>query len=380
MLSKKAVDSLPDKPGVYFFKDKTSQILYIGKAKSLKDRVRSYTYKHYKHSKRTRQLVRKIKSVDYQLCGSELEALLVESKLIKEHLPEYNVMQRRYRNYPFIKITLNENFPRIFVTWEIEFDGAKYLGPFSRWDRAEETVDVIHRLFPIRWCDREINSRSRRIPCLKYEVKKCSGPCQGKITNSDYRKLIDTIITLLSGKKEKLITDMEDKMKKASDNLQYEKAIAIRDRIRMIKEVIYRRQFQVNAVDNNNLVAIYPSKDAGSAKLFFIRKGGLAGQRTVPFQNYEENELLEIIADDIERIFFTPYENDSKLVTKNDVDAMNIISRWLYRHRKDQSFVHIKKKRSKADTIQTTSREVKKIIESLDQNEIQLSETVSEIS
>jgi len=380
MLSKKVVDSLPNKPGVYFFKDKESHILYIGKAKSLKDRVRSYTYKHYKHSKRTRKLVRNIKSVDYQLCGSELEALLVESRLIKEHLPEYNITQRRYRSYPFIKITLNENFPRIFVTWEIELDGAKYLGPFPRRDRAEEIVEVIHKLFPIRWCDREINSRSRRMPCLKYDVKKCSGPCQGKITNSDYKKLVDTIMILLSGKKEKLISDMEEQMKKASDDLQYEKAITIRDRIRMIKETIYMRQFQVNSVDNNNLVAIYPSKDVNFAELFFIRKGGLAGQRALPFQNYDENELLEIIANDIERIFFSPSKNDSKFVTKIDVDAMNIISRWLYRHRKDQSFVHIKKRRSKADTIQTATREVKRIIESLNQNEIQFSESFSEIS
>jgi len=379
MLPKSVVDSLPSKPGVYFFKDRSSQILYIGKAKSLKDRVRSYTYRHYKHSKRTRQLVRKTRSVDYQLCGSELEALLVESRLIKEHLPEYNVMQRRYRNYPFIKITLNEKFPRVFATWEIELDGAKYLGPFPNRDRAEETVEVIHRLFPIRWCDRDI-TRLQRMPCLKYEVKKCSGPCLAKITDSDYRKLIDTIIILFSGKKEKLISDMEEQMKKAADDLQFEKAIAIRDQVRMIKDAIYRHKFQVNAVDNNNLVAIYPSRDADSAELFFIRKGGLAGQRELSLKNYSEKEILEVIADNIERIFFSPSENDSKFVTKFDIDAMNIISRWLYRHRNDQSFVYIKKKRSKADTIQTAAREVKEAIELINQNEIQFSETAQAIS
>jgi excinuclease UvrABC nuclease subunit len=148
----------------------------------------------------------------------------------------------------------------------------------------------------------------------------------------------------------------------------------------MIKDAIYRHKFQVNAVDNNNLVAIYPSKDADSAELFFIRKGGLAGQRELSLKDYGEKEILEVIADNIERIFFSPSENDSKFVTKFDIDAMNIISRWLYRHRNDQSFVYIKKKRSKADTIQTAAREVKEAIELINQNEIQFSETAQAIS
>jgi DNA polymerase-3 subunit epsilon len=366
MLSKKAVDSLPNKPGVYFFKDKSSQILYIGKAKSLKDRVRSYTYRHYKHSKRTRKLIQKAKSVDYTLCGSELEALLLESRLIKEHLPEYNILQRRFKSCPFIKITLNENFPRIYVTWEIEIDGAKYLGPYSNREQAEGTVEVIHKLFPIRWCDADIKPRSRRPPCLKYDVKKCSGPCLGKITSKDYKKIINTIITLLSGKKDKIISDMEGEMRKTATALNFEKARIIRDRINLIREAIFRRQFQVNAVDNNNLIAIYPSKDNGYAEMFFIRKGGLVGQRSVSFQ---ENELTQTIVSDIERIFFQPNRNSNKTVSKFEIDAMNIISRWLYRHRNDQSFVHIKRKRNRAETILTATNEVKRVLESLNQNE-----------
>jgi excinuclease UvrABC nuclease subunit len=365
MLPKKAVDSLPSKPGVYYFKDKLEKIIYIGKAKSLRDRIRSYTYRHYKHSNRTRQLVRKTRSVDYTLCGSELEALLLESRLIKEKLPEYNILQRRFRHHPFIKITLNEDFPRVFVTWEINIDGAKYLGPFTRWDEAEEAVEIIHKLFPIRWCDGDVSSRSKRNLCLKYEVKKCSGPCFGKIKSSEYRKLINNIIMLFCGKKEKIIQNMERDMRKASEIQQFEKAIIIRDRIKLIRETIFRSQYQVNAVDNNNLIAIYPSKDSGSAELFFIRKGRLVGQKEISIQDGFEEKALEMMIKDIEQTFWTPMENDSKVVTNFDIDAMNIISRWLYRHRNDQTFVHIKKRRTKVDTIQKSASDVIKIIENM---------------
>lgn len=365
MISKKHIDSLPRSPGVYLFKDKLSNILYIGKAKSLKDRVRTYTYHRYKHSSKTRKLLRNTKSVDYIVCGSELEALLLESKLIKERLPEFNIIQKRYRNFPFIKLTINEDFPRVFVTWEIEIDGAKYLGPFPRRDRAEEIAEVIHKLFPIRKCNNEIKIRQKKPLCLNYDLKKCSGPCIGKITNTEYRKMIKTIIALLTGHKDEIISNMETDMRQSASDMNFEKAAIIRDRIKLIKEIIYRRQFQVNAVDNNNLIAIYPSKEIGSAELFFIRKGGLADQKTLAFQNLSDDELLEIIMNNVEKVFFSTDKDNKKSVSRLEVDAMNIISRWLYKHRKEQSFVHIKRGRNKTDTILSTSKKVIEILRNL---------------
>lgn len=365
MISKKHIDSLPRSPGVYLFKDKLSNILYIGKAKSLKDRVRTYTYHKYKHSSKTRKLLRKTKSVDHIACGSELEALLLESKLIKEYLPEFNIVQKRYRNFSFIKLTVNEDFPRVFVTWEIKIDGAKYLGPFPRRDRAEEIVEAIHKLFPIRKCNGELKIRQKRPLCLNYDLKKCSGPCIGKITSTEYRKMIRTIIALLTGHKDEIISNMETEMRRLALDMNFEKAAIIRDRIKLIKEVIYRRQFQVNAVDNNNLIAIYPSKEIGCAQLFFIRKGGLADQKTLAFQNLSNDELSETITNDIERMFFPTNKDNRRSISKLEVDAMNIISRWLYRHRNEQSFVHLKRGRSKTDTILRASKKVIEILRNL---------------
>jgi len=364
MLSKEDVNSLPDKPGVYFFKSGSSEILYIGKAKSLRTRVRSYTYHSYKHSKRTRQLVRRTRELDYTVCGSELEALLLESRLIKEHLPDYNVMQRRLRNYPFVKITMNEDFPRVFVAWEIEPDGAKYLGPFARRDDAQEAVGIIHKVFPVRKCEDEIAPGTQR-PCLNYHIKRCLGPCAGKVTRADYRKVIGTIIRLLSGRRDRLIRDMEREMGEAAASLEFERAARLRDQISGIREVIFRRQFQVNAVDNNNVIAIYPSTDADSVELFFIRKGGLADQKKMSFRARSDDELSQAIIADIERVFFNASELSYKSMGRLEVDAMNIISRWLYRHRNDQSLVYIRKKRSKAETITSAAQEVKKIVQLL---------------
>jgi excinuclease ABC subunit C len=361
---KEDVKALPDKPGVYFFKSRTSEILYIGKAKSLRKRVRSYTYRSYKHSKRTRQLVRHIRTVDYTVCGSELEALLLESRLIKENLPEFNITQRRLRNFPFVKITMNEDFPRVFVTWEIEPDRAKYLGPFARLDEAQETVDLIHRLFPVRQCEKEIPARPQK-PCLNYHINRCLGPCSGKLSRTDYRKVVDSAIRLLSGQRDSLIRDMETDMREAAANLRFEKAARLRDQIGGIREAIFRRQFRVNSVDNNNVIAIYPSRVAESVELFFIRKGELAEQKRMRLSEYSDDELLETAMEDIEGVFFSGSGNRRKPLDQLAVDAMNIISRWLYRHRDDQSLVHVREKRNKTETIASAAAAVKKVAQLL---------------
>jgi excinuclease ABC subunit C len=353
--------SLPDKPGVYFFKTRKSEILYIGKAKSLRKRVRSYTYRSYKHSKRTRRLVRRIRVVDYTVCGSELEALLLESRLIKEHLPEFNIMQRKLRHFPFVKITMNEEFPRVFLAWDIESDGAKYLGPFARVAEAGETVGLIHRLFPVRQCEKETFSK-RHKACLNYHIQKCLAPCSGKVEKADYRKMVSSATRLLGGQRDSLIRDMEEDMRAAAADLKFEKAARLRDQIRGIREAIFRRQFRVNSVDNNNLIAIYPSVDADSVELFFIRKGGLAEQKKISLSAQSNGELREMVMGDIEKVFFNTSGNGRVPLGPLELDAMNIISRWLYRNRDDQSLIHIRKKQNKAETMAWAADKVEKVI------------------
>lgn len=369
MISKDDINVLPDKPGVYFFRDRFSQILYIGKAKFLRKRVSSYTYPSYRHSKRTRQMVRKTKKVDYILCGSELEALLLESRLIKEHLPEYNIMQRRTRDYPFIKITMNEDFPRVFVTWEIEPDGAKYMGPFpGRYD-AQVTVDLISKIFPIRKCSNEFPLKERKSPCLNFHIKQCPAPCCKKITIAEYRKIMGYIIRFLAGNWNNLIRDTEKEMQKAALELKFERAARLRDQVRGIKEVADRHQFRVKSIDSNNLIAIYPSEDNSWVEMFFIKKGMLEDQKRISSKILADEELSKNLSFDIQKVFF--HHDHRKSISRIEADGMNIIARWLYRHRNDQSLVYIKGRRNKLEIISRTAQEVKKVIQSLTQIKIE---------
>lgn len=368
MISKDEVNKLPKCPGVYIFRDKSSRIIYIGKAKSLKDRVRYYTYSGYNHSKRTRRLIKAARSVEFIACGSELEALLLESRLIKENLPEYNVAQRRYRDFPFIKITLNEQFPRVFTTWEIRPDGAKYIGPYPNQKLAEDIVDAIHKLFPIRKCGEKMLNRKRH-ECLNYDIRRCAGPCMNKVTEPEYRSIINKVIKLLCGRGNHIIGELEARMNLYALKLQFEKARIIRDQIQVIKDAILRRRFQVNPVDNNNVVTVYPSRYSDSVELFFIKKGLLVGQRSIVYRDKTDEEIYQELSSCLEEFFFQRLSCE-KVFDRVSVDAMNIISRWLYRHRRDQAFVYIKRGRNQVETMHNAVKEIERIIRRISDNRL----------
>ena len=219
----------------------------------------------------------------------------------------------------------------------------------------------MHQLFPVRECEGGIAIESTK-PCLNYHIKRCLGPCSGKVTKADYRKMIWAMMGLLNKRGDRLIKDAEREMNEAASQMLFEQAARLRDRISGIKEVIFNHQFQVNAVDNNNLIAICPSREADSAELFFIRKGELIGQKKVSRSRRSDDALLQMVATDIEEVFFSASMSGRGPTNHLDVDAMNIISRWLYRHRDDQSVVHVRRRRNKAETIASAAEKVERII------------------
>ncbi len=335
MLTKLLANALPEKPGVYFFKNRRGEILYIGKAKSLRARVRSYTYKSKGHSRRVKRLVRSVAKVDYELCGSELEALLLESRLIKQHKPKYNVMQKKVRNRPFVKINLNADFPRISTVFEIQVDGAKYFGPFRNRAAAEEAVEIIHKLFPLRTCEKSIKPNPNARPCLNYHIGRCLSPCAAKVSAGEYNALLDNVIKLISGAHTQLLDELVQKREQAAAELLFEKAGRIHEQIMLIGKVIERHKFQVNAVDNNDLAVVYPSRDLHAIELFFIKNGKLRAQKRLALA--PESELIQQIQPEVIAIFGS---SDEPLeITPLDVDAMNIISQWLYANRNSQHIV-----------------------------------------
>ncbi len=238
MLTKEMVVNLPSLPGVYFFLSRSGEILYIGKAKSLNKRVRSYLY----NSKQNRwgkikRLVQHATQVEYQVCASELEALLLESRLIKHHQPPYNTSLKSVRRSPFIKISTNEDFPKVTIVFKEEADKARYFGPYSslRWTR--EVIEVLHRIFPIRTCDGTITPLPDFKPCFSYHLKRCQAPCAAKVNRKAYRAMIRDVIRILEGKYKAVIKKLTIERNQEAIALRFERAAALQKRIEQIERV-----------------------------------------------------------------------------------------------------------------------------------------------
>ncbi|MFQ6042979.1 MAG: GIY-YIG nuclease family protein, partial [Candidatus Poribacteria bacterium] len=299
MLSKILIEDAPAKPGVYFFKNHNGRILYIGKAKSLKARLRSYTSS--KQRRKIKQLIRSTVTVDYAVCGSELEALLMESRLIKKHQPRYNVLLKKPRHRPFVKITFNEPFPRVLVDYEIHDDGAEYLGPFPGFNAAQKAVEIIQRLFPLRICERPIRPNPEIHPCLEYHLGRCSAPCASKINEADYRAVCQDVVRLVSGRHIEMLENLVRMRDEAATELNFERAARIQERIELIGRI------QLLAGHNNNLAALCPSTEAGAVELFLVKRGKLHAQHRIFFS--EQTTLEETVGIIIKDAFSSPADS-----------------------------------------------------------------------
>src|SRR5512147_1955821 len=220
--------TLPAKPGCYLMKNAEGAIIYVGKAISLRSRVRSYFHADASHDAKTRRLVRDIADIEWIVVGSELEALILEMNLIKKHRPKYNVRLKDDKRYPYIKVHWGEPFPKVTVTRQIVEDGSRYFGPYTSVWAVHQTLDVLRRIFPYLTCDRVITGKDLR-PCLYYDIKLCNAPCIGAINQSNYRQMIDDLCGFLQGRTEPIIQRLQGEMEKAAEELRFEKAAALRD-------------------------------------------------------------------------------------------------------------------------------------------------------
>ncbi|MBM3237708.1 hypothetical protein FJZ31_15575 [Candidatus Poribacteria bacterium] len=347
------IENVPAKPGVYFFQNRNGRILYIGKAKSLKARLRSYT--NSKQRRKVKQLVHSTVKVDYVVCGSELEALLLESRLIKKHQPKYNVLLKEARPRPFVKMTFDEPFPRLLVDYEIQDDGAKYFGPFPGSKTAQKAIEIIQRLFPLRVCERPIRPNPAIRPCLEYHLGRCSAPCAGKINATDYQAVCQKVIRLVSGRHLELLENLVRRRDKAAAELNFEQAARIQERIELIGRI------QLLAGHNNNLAVLCPSTEAGAVELFFIKSGKLHAQHRISSSDQAtlEDTVRVLIAD-----AFSSPESPQEL-TSLDLDAMNIISRWLYANLREKRVVALPDLTNLTDALAQMTDEVVRAIQSV---------------
>lgn len=325
----------PTQPGVYLMKDANQQVIYVGKAKCLKDRLSSYYSQPLGYTRKMDGLLQSVKDIETIVLGSELEALLHESRLIKELQPPYNVQLRNYELYPFIKIDIQHPFPRVYAAREVAADGARYFGPFRSRRLVDLTIELIQKIFPLRTCTRSLPPQAKPSnPCLRLHLNRCSGPCRGVDNDpAAYASVIEEVCAFLGGEREDLVDRLRRQMFEASQHLNFERAAWLRDALRSVDELLIGQRLITGAVEANNLFIIYPSAKEGNNEIFFIRHGRLVQQECTPHETGAMYTSVHALLKQAAQLGEPP-----SIVGKAEVDQINIISRWLHRHSDDRAF------------------------------------------
>ena len=312
---------LPNKPGVYIMHNKNDKIIYVGKAISLRNRVRQYFRKNNK-TKRIENMVSLIDHFEYIVTDNEAEALILECNLIKKNMPKFNVLLKDDKTYPYIKVNVQADYPDVYVTRRILNDGAKYFGPYANSGAAKEMVDFIKEKFKIRQC-RSFKYKDR--PCLNYQIKKCFAPCMGYISKEDYRKQINEIISILDGKIDKLVKDLEYEMKEASDKMNFEKAAYIRDKILAVQRISAKQK--VSNINENDIdvIGIARNEFEVCIEVFFVRNSKMVGREHYFYKELLDESNADIILDFIKQYYIGREILPSKIMCKYDIEDKDVI-------------------------------------------------------
>ena len=321
--------TLPAKPGCYLMRNADGTIIYVGKAISLKNRVRSYFHADASHDAKTRRLVREIADIEWILVGSELEALILEMNLIKKHRPKYNVRLKDDKRYPYIKIHWAEPFPKVTVTRQMLDDGSRYFGPYTSAWAVYQTLDVLRRIFPYLTCDRVITGQDKRA-CLYHDIKLCTAPCIGAIDQAGYRQMISDLMAFLGGHSEEIVTRLQNEMQKASDEMHFEKAAALRDQLRAVQSVV-ERQKVVFATDylDSDVLAMARSDGEACVQIFFIRGGKLIGREYFILEGTEDTADAEVITEFVKQFYTEAATIPQQVMLPQEIEEAKIIGQWL---------------------------------------------------
>ncbi len=292
---KDQLKKLPEKPGVYLMKDKNNHIIYVGKSKNLKNRVSSYFRGFNSHGTKVQTMVVNIAEFEYIITDTEMEALILEANLIKKHQPRFNILLRDDKTYPYIKVTLNEKYPRVIKTRRLLKDKAKYFGPYTDVDAVNRTIDTINRVYPIRKCNKNLEKNTER-PCLNFHIGKCLGPCQGEVHHEEYMEIIDEILQILSGKYEMLIPKIESKMHSAAETLNFEKAAMYRNQLEAIQRLQVKQRVVTTSDVNQDIISWAREMGQTCIMLFFVRNGKLLGNEKFILDDTETESIDDILS------------------------------------------------------------------------------------
>jgi len=351
MTLQEKLDRLPDRPGVYLFKDAKSQVLYIGKSASLRSRVRSYFQESRGRDPKTDLLVGQIRDLDFIVTDNELEALILESNLVKKHRPRYNIILRDDKHYPFLKLTTNEDFPRLVVARRVQKDGALYFGPFYPATAMRETLRLVRQLFPLRTCRIKIDGTLER-PCIQYYIHRCNAPCTGWETKEGYAQTVRDVQRFLEGKDDDLAKDLTREMEAAAAELRFERAAVLRDQIQALNTVRERQKIISTDEADQDIVGVVRQGSDACVQLFFVRKGRLLGRESFFFDKVAGWSDGEILGAFIRQFYAGTVTPPPEILLSEGIPEAELTLEWLGRRREGRVEIHVPRRGTKREFVE----------------------------
>ncbi|MBI1733800.1 MAG: excinuclease ABC subunit UvrC [Candidatus Rokubacteria bacterium] len=319
---------LPDRPGVYLYKDAKAQVVYVGKAASLRNRVRSYFQESRPHDPKTDALVKQVRDLDYIVTDNELEAMMLEATLVRKHRPRYNIILRDDKHYPFLKLTTDEDFPRLVVARRVKDDGATYYGPFYPATAMRETLRLTRQLFPLRTCSITIDGRLER-PCIQYSIGRCNAPCTGWETREGYGTTVRDVERFLEGKDDELLLTLTRQMEEAAGDTKFERAAVLRDQIQSLKKVRERQKMISTEEVDQDVIGVVRQGSEACVELFFVRKGRLVGQEAFFLEKVAGWTDGEILSAFLRQFYARSVKPAPEVLLSEDVPEVELVTEWL---------------------------------------------------
>ena len=357
---------LPDSPGVYLHKDKLGQVIYVGKAVSLKNRVRQYFQSSRHMDPKVRSMVSQIEEFEYITTGSEMEALILECNLIKKYSPKYNVLLRDDKTYPYIKVTMEETYPRLLKTRQVKKDGSKYFGPYSDAGAVNQIVDLLNQVYALKKCSARVFPKGFR-PCLNYHIKQCDGICQGTVSPAEYREKIDHAVEFLRGRTKGILSHLEEEMRKASENLDFERAAEYRDYIMAAKALSEKQRVVLQDTKDVDLILVARGAKQRHVVLFFVRDGKLSGRETYDLQSMEEDSSDEIVAAFLKQHYSQSIHLPKEILLEKQPEEKTLLEAYLSELAGHQVRLLAPQKGEKRALLELAKKDVVEMVTTIDQ-------------
>ena len=354
---------LPDHPGVYIMHDKADAIIYIGKAKSLTKRVHQYFQKSHDEGIKKRQMVEHIDHFEYIITDSELEALVLECNLIKEHTPKYNTMLRDDKTYPYIKVTIGEDYPRVLFSRDMKKDKSRYFGPYTSVTAVRDSIDLINKIYKLRTCNRKLpRDTGMDRPCLNYHIHQCAAPCQGYISREEYRERVNAALEFLNGNFGLVLKDLESRMMTASDNLEFEKAMEYRDLINSVRQIAQKQKITHTDGEDKDIIALANDDTDAVVQVFFVRDGKLIGRDHFHVRVGTEDDINSILTNFVKQFYsgtpFIPRE----IMLQDTIEDVEVLEEWLTGKRGSKVSIKVPQKGMKEKLVELAKKNAELVL------------------